>query len=204
MNSLSKYKLIVDNANVAIIVVQNGLIKFYNDKAVNIIGSPDGKLPPKSFIEYVHPLDRELVSGRYKKRLQGLDVPDKYSLRILNSEGGLLWVSVNVVKIEWDDEPAILIFLSNITRQKLIEEAFIESERRYFALFESIPEAVILFDENVEIIDCNSSVERLTGHNRNYMIGKSLEEVAFFDKYDTTEIYKMIHDTFQEITVSPK
>jgi CheY-like chemotaxis protein len=59
--SEEKYRLLVENANEAIVVTQNGMLKFFNPKVVEIIGYSREELASLPVIELIHPADRELA-----------------------------------------------------------------------------------------------------------------------------------------------
>lgn len=59
--SEEKYRLVVENANEAILVAQNGIMLFVNPKLSEILGCPEEELIGKSFAQFIHPDDREMV-----------------------------------------------------------------------------------------------------------------------------------------------
>ncbi|MES0362420.1 MAG: PAS domain S-box protein [Desulfobacteria bacterium] len=121
LESERKYRLAVDNANDAIFVVQDGVVKFPNPKVREITGYSADYLAATPFADLIGPEDRDMVVERHKKRLNGEDVPNTYSFRIINRAGEQLWVEVNAVLITWEAKPAVLCFLRDMTRQKKLE-----------------------------------------------------------------------------------
>ena len=69
--SEERYRQVVENANEAILVAQDGIIKFHNPKTEELSGYSAEELPNKPFVEFIHPEDRGLVLERYQKRLAG-------------------------------------------------------------------------------------------------------------------------------------
>jgi two-component system cell cycle sensor histidine kinase/response regulator CckA len=121
LESERKYRLAVDNANDAIFVVQDGVVKFPNPRVREITGYSADYLATISFADLIGPEDKDMVVERHKKRLNGEDVPNTYSFRIINRAGEQLWVEVNAVLIAWEAKPAVLCFLRDITPQKKLE-----------------------------------------------------------------------------------
>jgi PAS domain S-box-containing protein len=121
-DSEERYKLVVENANEAIIIAQDGVIKFFNPRTIEDSRYSGEELLFKPFIELIHPEDRKKVLESHQKRLQGEYVPESYDFRIIDRMGRIRWVVINSVKILWEDKPATLSFLSNITERKLAEE----------------------------------------------------------------------------------
>ena len=119
--SEEKYRLLVENANDAIYVAQDEVIKFSNPKTEELTGYYREELARIPFADLIHPEDRDMVLDRHKRRLKGQDLPGTYSFRIINRAGKELWVQLNCVLIEWEGGPATLNFLRDITREKSLE-----------------------------------------------------------------------------------
>jgi PAS domain S-box-containing protein len=126
--SEEKYRLLVENAAQAIIIEQDGMLKFVNRLASQISGYSKQELLSMSFIKFIYQDDRAMVGERHRKRLQGdLSVP-KYAFRWICKDGSFRWVEVNVVLMTWEGKPATLNFLDDITERKKAEEDLIEAK----------------------------------------------------------------------------
>lgn len=130
--SEEKYRLLVDNANEAIIVAQDMRLKFFNSKVVTVTGYSQEELESMRFDELIHPDDRETVVSHYKRRMEGKKLPSVYSFRMRKKNGRSIWVETNTVVIEWKSRPATLNFLNDVTKrmrdQKKLRENLIEKE----------------------------------------------------------------------------
>jgi len=120
--SMEKYRLVVENAGDAILVAQDGMLKFVNPKTMELIGYTEPELTSRPFGEFVYPEDRKMVVDRYLKRLRGEDLPLFYPFRIVTKEGMVRWVEIHAVAITWQGRPATLNFLSNIDERMQAEE----------------------------------------------------------------------------------
>ncbi|MBM3242765.1 PAS domain S-box protein [Candidatus Poribacteria bacterium] len=120
--SEEKYRLVVENANEAIIVVQDGLLKFVNPQTIEIMGYSRDELTSRPFVDFIHPADREMVVERHLRRLKGEELNHVYPFKIIDQAGNVKWVEINAVLITWDGRPATLNFLSVITERKQAEE----------------------------------------------------------------------------------
>ncbi|MGD9007219.1 MAG: ATP-binding protein [Desulfobacteraceae bacterium] len=121
LNSKEKYRLLVENANDAIFVVQDDRIKFANSKTTRMTGYETSELMDMPFAELIHSADRGAVLSRHIERLPGNKPPTRHSLRIVDAASQILWADLNTVKIEWEGRPATLNFARDITRQKHLE-----------------------------------------------------------------------------------
>ena len=127
--SEEKYRLLVENANDAIFIVQDDQIKFPNKKAKEIgtyLGLELDKVP---FANYIHPDDRDTVIDRHIRRLEGETLPNTYSFRIVGQNTLEIWAELNSVSINWEGRPASLNFLRDVTSQKKLENQFFQAQK---------------------------------------------------------------------------
>jgi PAS domain S-box-containing protein len=163
--SLERYRVLVENANEAIFLVHDGLLRFVNPKAVDMTGYSEKELTSKPFVEFIYPDDREMVVERYLRRLKGEEVRRVYPFRIVDKDGNIRWVEVNAVLINWEGEFATLALLSDITEHKRVEEALEESEERFRTLFENVPTGIYRTTPDGRIIMANPTLIRMLGYS---------------------------------------
>jgi histidine kinase len=73
----------------------------------------------------------------------------------------------------------------NITRMKQLEERLEKSERKYYAIFNNIPNAVFVLNMNtLEILDCNKSVKAVYGYEKDEITGKSFLDLFLDEERD--------------------
>ena len=120
--SEEKYRLVVENANEAIVVAQEGYLKFVNPKMIEILGYPEKELLSQPFTKFIHPADRKMVVERHWKRIKGEEVPSIYDFRVITRKGDVKWLEINAVTINWGNQPATLNFLTDITKRKQDEQ----------------------------------------------------------------------------------
>ncbi|HBD08287.1 MAG TPA: hypothetical protein DCZ69_08495, partial [Syntrophobacteraceae bacterium] len=116
--SQEKYRLVVENANEAILVLQDALFRFANPKGREVFGYSEEELSSRPYLELVHPDDRVEVAERLAKLLSGGLPPDAYSFRILAKDGSIKWLESRVALVTWEDRPAALNLLNDITERK--------------------------------------------------------------------------------------
>ncbi len=127
--SEEKYRLLINNANDAIFIAQDGYAQFPNPKAIQMIGYSREELTQIPYIELIHPDDRRLVQARKVRRRKGENVSNTYSMRILNRSGEEVWVELNAAPITWENKPATINFLRDITEQKRLEEQLQQAQK---------------------------------------------------------------------------
>lgn len=115
-------RTIVENASEGILIVQNGMVEFYNPMMLTIAGYSDRDEFSLFFLDHVHPDDREIVAKRHQKRITKAECPPVYSFRIIRKDGDIRWVEINATITQWKGNPATLNFLTDITERKKAEE----------------------------------------------------------------------------------
>ena len=116
-----KYRVLVEKANEAIVIIQEGVFVFCNRRASNLLGIPPDVIIGKYFSSFVWPEDRELVIMNYKKRMSGEQVQN-YDVRLVGSGGRLIWVVVSGTLIQLSGKQAVLALMTDITDRKKAEE----------------------------------------------------------------------------------
>jgi PAS domain S-box-containing protein len=113
----------VEEGNDGIVIIQDGLLKFANSKMVEITGFPKEEAIQRPFTDFVSPEYRELVIDRYKKRMSGEEIPNKYEIEILSKDGGKIPVEISASIIQYEGRPADMAIVRDITERKRAEEA---------------------------------------------------------------------------------
>jgi PAS domain S-box-containing protein len=119
--SEEKYRFLVDNANDAIFIVQDGRIKFPNPRTLEILGYSAQELNEIPYADLIHPEDRALTEETGQKLAKGKSSSATFSLRVRNRAGNETWTAVSSVPIMWEEKMATLNFVRDITLQKKAE-----------------------------------------------------------------------------------
>ncbi len=129
LKSEEKYRQLIEYSSEAIFIVTDGRITFANNRTEVMLGYPMDDLKLISFINLVITEDREMVFERQKALLRGDGSGGNYSFRIVNKDGSTIWVAVNSAAIVWDNMPATLNFMRDITRQKRTETRLLQAQK---------------------------------------------------------------------------
>ncbi|MBE0664253.1 MAG: PAS domain S-box protein, partial [Candidatus Aminicenantes bacterium] len=124
--SEERYRELVSNMPNGVLVQKQGRIVFVN---ANILATIDFTLEEvlgKSILDFIHPADREIVEKNMALRLDNKQAAQGYEIRIATRNGEWRTVVIQAKKIIYDNEPAILSVLSDITdkrRSEIIQDA---------------------------------------------------------------------------------
>jgi two-component system NtrC family sensor kinase len=188
-----RYRQLTENAGEAILVVQDNVIKFANPKGAELSGYSIEELVSRPFVEFIHPHDIDMVADRYARRLKGESVPQIYDFRIIRKDGAIRWGELNAVPISWEDRPAVLCFMSDITERKQAEEALRQSEERYRTILEEMEEGYYEVDLAGTFTFVNDAMSRILGYSRDELIGMN------YKAYTPQEIIKTIFQAYNRV-----
>ena len=127
--SEERYRLFVQTASDAIFVAQDEVLRFANPRAEDLFGYSAEELAEMPFLNHIHPEDRGMVFDAYKTALSGAEHPVVLSFRMTNKAGDELWGQTTSVLIDWEQRPACLVFLRDLTGQRKLEAQFQAAQR---------------------------------------------------------------------------
>ncbi len=176
--SEKKYRQLIEHANEAIIVAQDNYITLANPNALDLLGYDKEEIFSKTFNHFIHPDDAELVINRHQQRLKGKHPPSRYEFRIIDKNNTIHWVEISAVQINWDNKPATLNFLTDITQRKTLQD-------KYERLFNNSPEFLAEVDgETLEILTVNQQMSKSIGVPKEKIIGKTWSELLPANIYE--------------------
>jgi PAS domain S-box-containing protein len=109
--SEERYRTVIENVGVGVVVVQAGRMVFANPSMVRIVGHSMEYLLSQPFTATIHPDDVPAVVDRHQRRLRGEPVDMYYGFRVITQAGEVRPLELSAVKIEWDGADATLLFV---------------------------------------------------------------------------------------------
>ncbi|WP_290596347.1 MULTISPECIES: PAS domain S-box protein [unclassified Archaeoglobus] len=195
--SENMYRTLVELSPDAIVVHDGQKIVFANRRAAELSGfeKPE-EMVGLPIMNFVHPdyvdLVRERISRMMKNRTIAPFVEEKFVL----PDGSVRDVEVSVSFITFNEKPAILLVVRDVTERKRMEEEVIESERKYKDFFHNTLDIIVVTDLRGNYVEVNKEFERITGYSRDEILGKNFRDVL--PKKEADYLFKKYNEAFRE------
>ena len=163
--SEERYRFLIENASIAIGVVQKKKFILVNKKATEVSGYNREEMLGLPFSTFVHPDDLEYVNSHNLKSIEGREIKEPYYFRIIQKSGSVRWLDVKSVRIFWNKKPATLNFYLDTTEQKRAEEALRESEEKYRSILDKIQDVFYRTDMKGILTMMSPSGARILGYD---------------------------------------
>lgn len=121
--SENKYRSLVERANDGIVIIQDGLIRFANPSAVALSGQGPEDFIGQPFAAYLHPTEKNKIKEMYERRMTGDTPPSIYETIFVRKDGKPVYAEVNAGRITYQDRPADLVLIRDISERKRAQEA---------------------------------------------------------------------------------
>lgn len=194
-HSEENYRNVFENANEAILILQDKRISYCNMKTSEIIGWSLDKLLGRKFLDLIHPDDKGRIVKYHIKRIFGMEVPTQYRFKALHKSGKTVYLDVTAARIIWQGKPAAMTFMTDVTDEMKIDSALKESEYKYRTLTENMLEGVAIIDSKGHVLFANSAARKITGLENEKNI-KGFSALSMIDVNDRKRAKKNLAKTF--------
>lgn len=120
--SEEKYRMLIENIQDGVFIIQDAKIKFLNEAFAKIIGYTAEELVGIDIQKLIAPEDLDIVMDRYQQRLAGRDVPKEYEFLMLHKDG-VTRVIVNMLVglVDYQGRTASMGTVKDVTEHKKME-----------------------------------------------------------------------------------
>jgi len=116
-----KYRTVVENSNDSIYIYRGDRLLFVNRRVPELTGFSQEELMAMNIWDLVHPDDRARLQETRDQRIAGKDIPSSFSARVITRDGNIRACEFTVTVITYQDEPAILGIIRDITERQQME-----------------------------------------------------------------------------------
>jgi PAS domain S-box-containing protein len=175
-DSEAQYRLLVERARDGIVITQNGFLKYANPRVAEMVGCPLETLVGQPLPQFIWPAALPAFLA-CREAHAGDPGPIICATSLLHCDGHPVDVELNAGPTTFDDWPAELIFIRDVTARRETEALAAEKERLAVTL-RSIGEGVITTDVQGRVVLMNQAAEQLTGWSQDEAGGHPLTHVV--------------------------
>jgi diguanylate cyclase (GGDEF)-like protein/PAS domain S-box-containing protein len=132
---------------------------------------------PGSWAEAIHPDDRASIDEKHRSgKLAGTF---EYQYRVVRPDGSIRWIQARGFPVRNDTGRTVRIagVAEDITERKLVADELRESDRRFSDMLGNVELISIMLDRGERITYCNDYFLRLTGWQREQVLGRNFIEL---------------------------
>src|SRR3984957_7334972 len=166
--------------DVVVVIDTTCSVRWGNHAAEKLFGRSMSDALGISGLDLVHPEDLELVL-RSLSSVQSKEVGSAIEIRV-NASSGWRLVEVLGAPISWMDEPAVLLFLRDVTERRRFELARGE-EARFRSLVQNSAAVTMLVSRSGHVDSVSGALTRLLGHDPELVERKPLAEIVLPDDH---------------------
>lgn len=185
--SEEKYRILSEQSLMGIFIIQEGRLKYINQTVSDINGySVDEMLNWSEFdiAKTIYHEDLEEIAYNLKRSMEG-DIGERSRsiFRLVTKSGNLKWIEEYNKKITYEEKPASLVTLIDITSKVESNEKLKESEYKYRHLFYNLPIGISIFNSKGRLIESNKVIlKRLSEYAEVDFTGKNYIEIIPYFK----------------------
>ncbi len=144
---------------------------------------------------FIDPRDLDMmISYHFQRQVDRQKAPDNYEFRLRDRWGNMKNVFLTVAVIH--ENQAVVVSFMDITERKKMEQALLQSEKRYLSILNACPNelSISTIDEG-RFIDVNQQMCKTVGRSHNQIIGyTSLELGIWVNPEDRAELVAMLKE----------
>jgi len=121
--SEERYRNLVERANDGITIIQDGTIRYANPALGKIWGGSVEEIVGRPLTNFIDPDEIPKVVERYHLRMANKNVSPIYETTLKRKDGNKIFAELNAGLITFQEKPADLVIIRDITERKLAEKA---------------------------------------------------------------------------------
>ncbi len=125
-----RYRLLVETSPDAILVYQDGKIRFANTAGSRLTGTENpADLIGLSIIDFVHPDYRDLISQRMRRLTAGDNSLPPIEIKLVRGDGKSINAEMSSVASTYEGRPAVLVFMRDLSERRRLEAQLHQSQK---------------------------------------------------------------------------
>lgn len=143
LESEEKYRKLVEQSLVGVLVIQDDAIKFMNKTGLSIIGYTEEEVIGSDFRKYVATEDMDKAVDGVRKRQSGICLSASYELKVVRKDGSKIDIAVFSSLSIYQGRPAVQGVFIDVTEKKNVERKLEQSHKELQKAYAKLEELYI-------------------------------------------------------------
>jgi len=170
----NKFRRLVEKSLVGVYIIQDGKFPYVNPKLAEVFGYKQNEIIDKLKVsDLVVPQDRKIVSENVRKRIKGKAKSIHYSFKGLRKDKTVIDVEVYGASAVYNNKPAVIGTLIDITERKQKEIQLIRTKNRLRSILDASDQAIFTKDLKGNLIEVNKAFSDIFGKTPEELVGKN-------------------------------
>ena len=177
--SENNFRTLAENANDGIILIgTEGNVMYANRCIAETSGYTLDELLTFGFEKLTDPSEREILEDRLRRRLKGEDVSQNYETILITKSGRAVPIEVTGAKTIWQDVPAGLIIIRDISLRKQMEKSLQISEANFRAIAENAKDGILLVAGEGVNVYVNKQFAQISGYTVSELLKMGFKDLV--------------------------
>ncbi len=190
MEREDQLRSIFETSHAGIMLVdRQGIITFANRRMEELFGCPRSAFIGSPYPDHLHPENRKVCLSLMHQLISGDIDHVAMEKQYLRCNGDAFWGELSCKRLAKEDGTlrSLLLFITDITARKKVEEALRESEERYRTLVELSPDAIYILIADKFAFANDKGLRLLGVEHLEELHGKPVIEFIHADYHETLE-----------------
>lgn len=188
--SEQRYRELVENALVSVVIYRNGRLSFVNRRVTELLGYDAEELIGRPITSIIHPDDRATVLDRARRRENGQEISPRAQFRFVTKDGDVLWGDVRSRCLSGRLEKGVIANIIDVTQRRRAQQRLLESEQKFRTFTEKSLHPIWVIQDG-RIVYCNSAFAFYVGIKEPAeAIGMALQQ--FIEKRNVEDVKKAL------------
>jgi PAS domain S-box-containing protein len=179
-DSKERYRILVSQLPDYVCVYRKGRIVFVNSVAADTLGYPIEEMIGMPISDFISDKYKNIAQETMMRRESGEEMGE-YEIELKTRTGDTRLVLTRGVNIVYEDEPAVLLVLIDITDKREAQEALDESEARFRQIAGNMQDMVCMTNTECLFLYVSPSFNRVLGYNPADLLGSSFCDLVHPD-----------------------
>lgn len=172
-----RYQSLVERLPIGVVVYRQDKLVYANAQAYTILGAKKSKeIIGTDVMNFVHPDFQKRIMRRMKEVAAGMPAP-MVEQKYIRIDGESVDVEVMAFPFLYRGEPSIQVIFRDISEKKSTEENIKKNEMLLSQLFQNVPIATVMLDDNGKVQQINKGFKETFGYELAELKGKNLNDL---------------------------